>query len=486
MTPARTSATRPQPPDSPDATGSGRGEGGERPAGRRRALFGISLGYFMVLLDTTVLAVAEPDLARSLGTSTAGLQWAFTGYTVALGALLLSGGAVSDRYGAHRAFRYGIAVFGLGSLLSALAPNLWTLVLLRVLLGAAAAAAVPATLSLITRLYPDPVERARAVAVWAATSGSALAAGPLVGGFLVDLAGWRAVFLVNVPLAALTLACTLGRPGRTLRSPRGPRAVDWSAQLAACAALGLLTDLLIALGSGGYVHAGWSAAGTVAAAAVFVRLERRSAAPVLPPSVLRAPGMPALLLTGAAVTFAMMALVFVLPLVLQQSMRLTPFATGAAFLPMTLPCAFNPLLTGRIVARVGPWRPVLGGLGLLALGSAVIGAAMLAGDSYPLLAVGLVCCGFGVSFSLPALVTALVATAPAGTAGAASGLLNAARQTGGTIGVAAVGAFALVGRSGGGTALAWAQLLPSAVCLVPAVMILRGRGKPAGSSTVAR
>ncbi|MFH9348360.1 MFS transporter [Kitasatospora sp. NPDC017646] len=123
-----------------------------RAPARTRALLGIALGYFMVLLDTTVLAVAEPDVASSLGSSTAGLQWAVTGYSVAFGALLLSAGAAADRYGAHRAFRFGIAAFGAGSLLSAFAPDIWALVLLRAVLGVAAAACVPASMALITRL----------------------------------------------------------------------------------------------------------------------------------------------------------------------------------------------------------------------------------------------------------------------------------------------------------------------------------------------
>lgn len=447
------------------------------PPGRRRALLGISAAYFMVLIDTTVLSVAEPDLARSLGSSTAGLQWAFTGYTVVFAALLLSGGAISDRFGAHRAFRAGIAVFGLGSLLSAFAPNLWTLVLLRGVLGAAAAAAVPATLSIITRLYPVPAERARAVATWAAISGSAMACGPLLGGFLVDLDGWRAVFLINVPLAALTLALTAGS---LIHAPRGRTAIDWPAQLAACATLGLLTDALIALGAGSTLHAACSGAGALATAALLVRLERRSAAPVVSAALLRAPGMPGLLLAGAAVNFAMSGMIFVLPLLLQQQWQLTPLMTGLAFLPMSLPPSVNPLLTGRIVARIGPAKPVLGGLLLLAAGSLAFGAAILAGAPYAGLTVGLLCCGFGVSFALPALVAAVVTTAPAGTAGAAGGLLSSIRQVGATIGIAAMGAFVTAGHpgtphSGFARPLAWAELIPAAACALSALLVARHR-----------
>ncbi|MFJ2578663.1 MFS transporter [Kitasatospora aureofaciens] len=441
-------------------------------ATRLRSLLGIALGYFMVLLDTTVLSVAEPDLASSLGSSTAGLQWAVTGYSVAFGALLLSAGAAADRYGAHRAFRFGIAAFGAGSLLSALAPDIWALVLLRAVLGVAAAACVPASMALITRLYPEPGERARAVAVWAAVSGCAMAFGPMVGGVLVDLAGWRAVFLVNVPLALLVLGLVAGR---AVHCPRGTRRIDWWAQLAACATLALFTDALIAVGSGAWLHVSCSGVGAVVALGAFVRRERRSPTPVLQAAVLRARGMGAVLLAGAAVNFAMLGVLFVLPLLLQQELRLSPTMAGVAFLPMTLPPGFNPLLTGRIVAKVGPWKPVLGGLALLTAGSVVFAAAVLNGTPYPLLAVGLLLSGFGVSFALPALVTAVVTTAPEGAAGAAGGLLNAVRQVGATLGVAVVGAFTAVGSEGAGRPLAAAMLLPAVVCALAAVLVHHAR-----------
>jgi EmrB/QacA subfamily drug resistance transporter len=443
-------------------------------AGRSRtrafSLLGISLGYFMVLLDMTVLSVAEPDLARSLGGSVAGLQWVVTGYTVVFGALLLSAGAVADRFGAHRAFRVGIAVFGLGSLLSTLAPDLWTLVALRAVLGVAAAACVPASMAMITRLYPAPAERAKAVAVWAAISGVALAAGPVAGGLLVHLAGWRAIFLINGPLAAVTLALTAGR---AVQCPRTDRAIDWAAQLAACAGLGLGTDALIALGSGSVAHASWSAVGALAAGTAFAVMERRSANPVLVPAMLRRRGMRPALLAGAAVNFTMSGVLFVLPLLFQQTLHLTPLETGLAFLPMTLPFGFNPLLTGRIVAKAGPRSPVIAGLGLLTAGGLVLGGAVLTGSAYLVIAIGLVCIGFGVSFALPALVTTVITTAPEGTAGAAGGLFNAIRQVGATLGVAVMGAFATVGHPGTGHDTAYALLLSAAICAVAGLGVRR-------------
>ncbi len=403
-----------------------------RPRLLTRPLLGISLGYFMVLLDMTVLSVAEPDLARSLSDSVTGLQWAVTGYTVAFAALLLSAGAMADRYGAHRVFRIGIAVFGAGSLLSAAAPNLATLVALRALLGLAAAASVPASMAMVTRLYPDPARRTRALSVWAATSGAALAAGPLVGGVLVDAGGWRAVFLVNVPLAALVLALTAGR---RVECPRSERRIDWTAQLAALATLALLTDAVVD-------RRVWSGVAAVVAAVAFGWADRRSATPVLSPAVLRAPRMATSMLAGAAVNFTMSGVLFVLPLLFLHTFRYGPLATGLAFLPMTVPFAVNPLLTGRLVARSGPRVPVLLGLSLLLAGPAWAGCCALAGTGYAAYVPGLLMIGFGVSFALPALVATVVAAAPQGMAGAAGGLLNAVRQVGATLGVAAMGVAA--------------------------------------------
>jgi len=429
-----------------------------------RNLLGISIAYFMVLLDMTVLSVAEPSLAVSLHTSIAGLQWAVSGYTVAFGSLLLSSGAIADAYGAHRVFRAGVATFGAGSLLSALAPDAGTLIALRVMLGVAAAACVPASMAMITRLYPEPARRGKAIATWAAISGSALAAGPVIGGVLVTRAGWRAIFVVNGPVAVVTLALTAGP---ALSCPRTGRRVDWPGQLAACAALGLLTDAVIAAGSGALIHAALSAVATLLAVTFFLRSERRSDSPVLPPAVLRAKGMAVALAAGAVVNFTMTAALFVLPLVFSEWLGMDAAWTGLTFLPMTLPFAFNPLITGKIVARSGPTLPLLTGLSLLAAAGAELGSALLTHAGYLVMLPGLVACGFGVSFALPALVTAAATAAPAGMAGAASGLLNAVRQVGASLSVAVAGAFVSPGHGAGTPAL----LLPAALCALTAAAL---------------
>jgi DHA2 family methylenomycin A resistance protein-like MFS transporter len=381
-------------------------------------MFGFSLAYFLVILDTTVLTIALPDLRASLGGSLAGQQWAVNAYTVAFAASLLTGGAVADRYGAARMFKIGVAAFGVISLLSAAAPNLGALVALRALLGVAAALCTGGSLGLLPELFPDPATRARATGLWAAITGTALAAGPLLGGLLVDLYGWRAVFLLNPPIALISLLAM-----RRVRSPRGHRLIDWWVQALACVLLGLLAEALI--------EPSWIAwLSALVALVALVVVERRSHAPALPGGLL-AVTWPELL-AGAVANFAFSGALFVLTLLLQDTRHLTPLATGLAFLPLTLPMTVNPLLTGRLVARYGPRPPILGGLALLATG--------LAGVSLTdYLAPWLVVMGLGLSFVLPALMAGILTSAPTGTAGTAGGVLNASRQVGATLGVAILG-----------------------------------------------
>ncbi|WP_228011257.1 MFS transporter [Nonomuraea phyllanthi] len=385
-------------------------------------MFGFSLAYFLVILDTTVLTIALPDLRDSLGGSLAGQQWAVNAYTVAFAASLLVGGAVADRYGAARIFKAGVAAFGVISLLSAAAPHLGVLIGLRALLGVAGALCTGGSLGLLGQLFPDPAARARATGLWAAITGSALAAGPLLGGLLVDLSGWRAVFLLNPPIALISLLVM-----RRVGSPRGHREIDWRVQALACAFLGLVAEALIDASAVAGVLG-------VAALAALVLAERRSHAPALPGGLLAATWPE--LLAGAAANFAFSGALFVLTLLLQDTRHLAPMAAGLAFLPMTIPMTVNPLLTGRLVARYGPRPPIVAGLALLAAG--LTGVALT--DA---LTLWLLVTGFGLSFVLPALMAGMVNSAPPGTAGTAGGVLNAFRQVGATLGVAVMG---VVGR----------------------------------------
>jgi DHA2 family methylenomycin A resistance protein-like MFS transporter len=393
----------------------------------------------MVLLDTTVLTVALPDIGRDLHVGVTGLQWVTDAYLLPFAACLLTAGALADRWGGDRVFRAGTGAFGALSLVSAAAPTTATLVALRGLLGLAGAALLPSSLALIALAFPDPARRARAIGTWAAITGAALAAGPLVGGLLVGAYGWRSVFLVNAPVAAASLLlCRRHLPP----CPRSRRPLDGPGQVLCFAGLFAGTWALVRGGA-----AGWSGSGVALAAGVaalagagLVVVERRSAAPMLPPALLARRTVGWALAAGTGVNFALSGGLFVSTLLLQQDRALGSVATGAAFLPLTLPTAFNPLLTGRLVARVGPRGPVLAGLLATALSAAVL-AATAGRPAYLPTAVAFALLGLGVSLSIPALTAAAVTAAPAGTAGIAAGALNASRQAGAVVGVALLGSI---------------------------------------------
>lgn len=221
----------------------------------RTLLIGLSLGYFMVLLDMTIVSVALPAISSDLNVGLSGLQWVTNGYTITFAALLLTAGWLSDRYGGRRIFIWGLVTFGVLSGISAAATTLEALVVLRLALGVAGALLLPASLAVITNAYTNPADRARAVGNWAAITGAALAAGPLVGGALTDSVGWRAIFLVNVPLALVSLVITVRLAPETVRKQRS--GLDVTGQLSAVVALGALVYALIEGPDKGWAPAWW-------------------------------------------------------------------------------------------------------------------------------------------------------------------------------------------------------------------------------------
>ncbi|WP_284742865.1 MFS transporter [Amycolatopsis sp. RTGN1] len=378
-----------------------------------RLLSGLSLGYFLVMLDTTIVTVALPALSPSLPDQ----QWISNGYTLTFAAFLLTAGAWSDRFGARRVFFTGLTSFAVLSLLSAFAFSPIALIVLRALLGVAGALLVPSSLSLIASAYPAAAARAKAMGVWAAVSGTGLVAGPLLGGLLTQAFGWRAIFLVNVPVALVALALSRSAPA----TPPKPRRFDVLGQVSIVVALSTLTYALVEADF-------WVLPLSLAAAAVFVASQRRPGA-MLPFSPLSGK-----LLAGAIVNFGLSGVLFVLSLYFQETRGYSPSSTGLAFLPLTIPTAFNPIFTGRLVARIGPRVPAVSGFVLMSSGVFIQAFTSLSVPALALL-------GFGVSLAIPSLLTAVVGSAPPELAGTAGGALNASRQTGAVLGVAILGAL---------------------------------------------
>ncbi|WP_229263901.1 MFS transporter [Cohnella cholangitidis] len=404
-------------------------------------LFGLSLGYFIVLLDMTVLNVALPAIRHDLGGGFAGMQWASNAYTIVYACLLLAAGSLADRFGAKRLFIVGLSVFLAASVLSAAASSLAVLIAARALLGVGGAALLPASMALLTHAYPNPAARARALGVWASISGIAMAAGPVIGGVLVDSFGWRSIFLLNIPIALVSIAVTAAGTHETSHRPE--RSFDAGGQLTSTVAVGALTFGLV---QGGVV--GWSAPQVTVAfivavvcAVLFVLFEALGKSPMLPLGLFRISNFSTGLAAGAAVNFAFSGLLFLLSLYFQQTLGYSAFATGLAFLPFMLPPTFNPMLTGRLVGRIGPKAPTVIGFALLTAGSLVLLWAK-ENSSYAVALIAQLLAGFGVSFTIPSLTAAVVSSVPKEHAGTASGALNSSRQLGALLGVALLGTIA--------------------------------------------
>jgi DHA2 family methylenomycin A resistance protein-like MFS transporter len=446
-------------------------------------LIGLSLGYFMVLLDTTIVTVALPSISASLHGSLSSLQWVSNGYTLTFAALLLTAGACSDKFGGKRVFLIGLWAFAVISGVSALSGSMGMLITMRTLLGVAGAALLPTSLAIIATSYTDPAARAKALGGWAAITGLALAAGPVLGGILTDTVGWRAIFLVNVPVALISIALTTKFAKETAR--RAGRGIDLGGQVAAIVALAGLTYGLIQS-----APLGWTApsvlgafAVAVLAGAAFVLIERRDevggSSPMLPIALFRIRTFSAGLFAGMLVNFGLSGALFVLSLFFQSSRGYSPLVAGLAFLPLTLPTAFNPIFTGRLVAKIGPRVPSVIGFTLMAAGTLIqVPFTSNSTLSVVMNCFGLLLLGFGVSFAIPSLITAIVGSVPKEHTGIGSGALNSARQTGAVLGVAILGAIVSAhGTSTSGTAISLGVI--GVLLLVGAVTVATSIGRPA-------
>ena len=442
----------------------------------RVPLLVVCLGYFLVILDTTVVNVALPAIGRGLHARVGGLQWVVDAYTVVLAGLLLSAGALGDRLGSRRVFVAGLVLFTAASAACGLAPSLALLVGARVLQGAGAALLVPTSLALLHAAHPDRAARARAVGAWGAIAGVAAASGPIVGGAVTSALSWRVAFLVNIPLGVAGLA--LG--GRHLPDPPGTprRGLDLAGQLAGIAALASLTAALIEGGSRGFTSVGVAAGLLVAliAAAAFVLIERRAESPMLPLGLFRRPDLSAGTAIGLAINLAFYGQLFVASLYFQHLRGYSPLGAGLALLPLAILVSLGSALSGQTTARRGPRVTMLAGLCLGAagfLGWTVVGAH----SAYPLLVPALLAIGFGMSYTMPAATTAVTDSAPPGRVGLAGGALNASRQVGSALGVALLGSLV----AGGGfiAGMHAAGALAAATFLAAAGIALRWVGRTA-------
>lgn len=439
-------------------------------------LAAMSLGYGVVQLDVTIVNVAINALGASFHGNMAALQWVVNSYTITFAAFILSAGALGDRVGAKRVFIAGFALFTVASAVCAAAPTLLVLIAARAVQGTGAAILVPNSLALLNHAYEDARERSRAVAFWASGASFTLTLGPLVGGALIKLFGWRSIFLVNLPLGLLGLWLTVRyakeTPGNAVRR------IDLPGQITAVLALGLLAGVLIRGGQVGWTHAqvlvGFAAA--VALAAAFIAIEHYSDHPMLPLTLFKDRTFRSSTITGVLVNIAFYGLIFVFSLYFQRVHHRAPLWTGLAFVPMTGACFFANLNIGRISNRFGDRKCVVTGTALILLGClALLGIG--ADTAYGWLLAPFILMGGGLGTMVPPLTHALLSSVDKARSGIASGVLTASRQTGSVLGVSLFGsliAAAPMMVSGTRMSLAISAGVLAASCIIELIGMVRG------------
>ena len=396
----------------------------------------VCLCQLMVVLDMTVVNVALPSIRASLGFSPSGLQWVVNAYTLTFGGLLLLGGRLADLAGQRRAAVAGLALFGLTSLLGGLAQNQGELIAARAAQGVSGAVLLPVSLTVITTTFAEGRPRSRALALWGAVAGAGGAAGVLLGGVLTQYLDWRWVLFVNVPVAAVAIPLAgaslgAGRPGRRPR-------LDVAGAVLATAAMTVLVYSVVRTST--YA---WDSPQTlgglalsVVLGAVFVAVERRAAAPLVRLGILRARSLSVACLVIFLIACGQFGAFYFASLYLQGVLHYSPVETGLAFVPFSLGVIAGTVVAGKLMPRIGPRPLLVTGLAVAAVGMSWFGWVSPHGS-------------FAADILGPSLVASaglglcMVTNTAAGTsgvareeAGLASGLLNAARQCGGSIGLA--------------------------------------------------
>jgi DHA2 family methylenomycin A resistance protein-like MFS transporter len=401
-----------------------------------------SLGFGVVQLDGSILNVALPSIGAALGTSLDRLQWTVDAYFLVFAALLLSAGVLGDRIGSKRAFVAGFAVFAAASCACGMANTPGMLIAFRAMQGIGGALLVPCSLALINHACEDnTAARARAIGIWTATGGAALAAGPIVSGLLLSYFGWRSIFLSNLPIAALGIFLA-ARFAVETDLPVVKRGVDPAGQILAALVLFGFVWAVIQAGSLGWtaprVIAGFGVALTAGSALLLV--ERRVKDPAIPLAFFKDATFIVATIGGTVVSLAMYGSAFAMSLFFQKVLHYTPAETGWAFVPFALGITVSNLAGGWLSANAGPRLPMAGGLLLAAIGFVLL-AGIGAGTSYLSMLPAQLLSRFGAGLAVPPMTAALLSTVPRSLSGSASGLLNAIRQAGAAIGVALFGAL---------------------------------------------
>jgi EmrB/QacA subfamily drug resistance transporter len=397
----------------------------------------LCLSLLLIVMDNTIVNVALPTMRSDLEASTGQLQWIVDAYILVFAGLLLTMGALGDRFGRRGALALGLTVMAGASILSSFASSPNQLIATRAIMGIGGALIMPATLSIITNVFTNPRERAQAIAIWAATAGLAIALGPLTGGWLLEHFWWGSVFLVNVPVAAVALV--LGR--LIVPTSKDPAAPPVDIPGAVLSIIGL-TALVYAIIEGPH---GWTSgkvlggfALSVMLLAAFVLWERRAEHPMLDVRLFRNPRFSTAAGAISLTFFALFGAFFLLTQLLQSVMGYSPLQAGVRLLPMAATQMVVAPASARVVERYGSKIVVASGLVIAAVGM-LLASRLTAGAAYAEVALALVVMAAGFAMMMPAATEAIMGSLPRAKAGVGSAVNDTTRQLGGAFGVAVLG-----------------------------------------------
>jgi EmrB/QacA subfamily drug resistance transporter len=410
--------------------------------GRRNRALGTVCGVlFLTFLDTTIVSVALADIQTTLHAGVSALQWVVNGYALVFASLMLGMGTLGDRFGRKRLMLGGVVVFIAGSLLGALAPNVATLIAARAIMGVGAAACEPGTLSVIRHMYPRRETRARALGAWAAISGLALALGPVFGGVLVGIGGWRDVFWFNLAAGvAIFFAALVTVPESS--DPQVAR-LDHAGFVLGPVAIGSVIFAVILGESRGYAAPLMITLFVISAvaAALFVVAERRSPAPIFDIRYMRKPSFSGALAVAFATYFGIFSIFFFTVLYLQEVVGYSAYRIAELFLPMMATMIFASVYAGRWVGRVGPRVPMAVGC-IAASGGVLLTEVALQGSvHFVALALPLALAGLGFGIVVVPITSVALAVIPPEHSGMAASATTTSRQMGSVVGVAVLGSM---------------------------------------------
>ncbi|MFE7611237.1 MFS transporter [Streptomyces celluloflavus] len=420
---------------------------------RRRRLLVLAIccmSLLIVSLDNTVLNVALPSIQKELHASVSGLQWTIDAYTLVLASLLMLSGSTADRLGRRRVFMVGLIVFSLGSLLCSLAPSLEWLVIFRMMQAVGGSMLNPVAMSIITNTFTDPRARARAIGVWGGVVGISMAAGPIVGGLLVQTVGWRSIFWINVPIGALALFLTL-RYVPESRAPK-PRRVDPVGQLLVIGLLGTVTYAIIEAPDAGLDSPVIITVALLAAVclACLIRYERRRTEPLIDLRFFHSAPFSGATVVAVAAFASLGGFLFMNTLYLQNVRGLSALGAGLYMIPMAgMTLIFAPV-SGRLVAGGGPRLPLVLAGATMGI-SGVLFAVFDAQETNTLLFTGYVLFGVGFGLVNTPITNTAVSGMPLAQAGVAAAVASTSRQVGQSLGVAVIGAVLASGMGAAAT-----------------------------------